>query len=129
MLALLAQPIVYSIYSTHFICICFGRCVFVDAGVTAVDLERKKKKEEMKAKESQDKSVAEHGELALITVEQPTQPKIQERVPLRPPMLQVWIDSFNAKNKEVQLQHELPLCTCRWFDWLLSNMPPPYLLL
>ena len=81
---------------THFIRICFGRCVFVDAGITAVDLERKKKKEEMKAKESQDKSVAEHGELALITVEQPTQPKIQERVPLRPPMLQVWIDSLNC---------------------------------
>lgn len=63
-------------------------CVFVDAGISALDLERKKKKEEMKAKESQTKAVVEHGELALITVET-AQPIVQERVPLRPPMLQV----------------------------------------
>lgn len=63
-------------------------CVFVDAGVSAVDLERKRKKEESKAKEAQTKSVAEHGELALITVDI-VQPAVQERVPLRPPMLQV----------------------------------------
>jgi hypothetical protein len=68
--------------------------VFVDAGITAIDLERKRKKEEMKAKETQAKSVAEHGELALITVDQPAQLKPPERIPLRPPMLQVWTYSF-----------------------------------
>ncbi|CAN6477268.1 unnamed protein product [Victoria cruziana] len=63
-------------------------CVFVDAGVTPLDLETKKRKEEQKIRESQARAVAEHGELALITVEAP-QTVVQERIPLRPPMLQV----------------------------------------
>ncbi|KAL3678157.1 hypothetical protein R1sor_021113 [Riccia sorocarpa] len=60
-------------------------CVFVDAGVSAVDLERKRRKEELKARS---KSIAEHGELALLTVDFP---KVSdaEKVQLRPPMLQV----------------------------------------
>ena len=62
----------------------------------------------MKAKESQAKSVAEHGELALITVEQPAQLKLQERVPLRPPMLQVWIDSFNC----LKPKNHVPALNC-----------------
>ncbi|KAG2599502.1 hypothetical protein PVAP13_5KG430200 [Panicum virgatum] len=46
-------------------------CVFVDAGVAAIDIETKKRKEEMKAREAQGRAVAEHGDLALITVEAP----------------------------------------------------------
>ncbi|CAI0628285.1 unnamed protein product [Linum tenue] len=63
-------------------------CVFVDAGVAAIDLETKKMKEEMKLREAQARAVAEHGELALIAVESP-QTSAQERTALRPPMLQV----------------------------------------
>ncbi|KAK1276991.1 hypothetical protein QJS04_geneDACA011030 [Acorus gramineus] len=63
-------------------------CVFVDAGVAPIDLEMKKKKEEMKAKEAQARVVAEHGELALIAVDGP-KVHTQERIALRPPMLQV----------------------------------------
>lgn len=65
-----------------------SRCVFVDAGVAAIDLETKRKKEEMKAREAQSRAFAEHGELALITVDNP-QVATNERIPLRPPMLQV----------------------------------------
>lgn len=67
----------------------FGiRCVFVDAGVAPIDLETRRMKEEMKLREAQARAVAEHGELALITVESP-QTAAQERIKLRPPMLQV----------------------------------------
>jgi len=65
-----------------------SRCVFVDAGVAPIDIETRKTKEEMKLKEVQARAIAEHGELALITVEGP-QSIAQERVSLRPPMLQV----------------------------------------
>lgn len=65
-----------------------SRCVFVDAGVAPIDIETKRMKEEMKMKEAQARAVAEHGELALITVEAP-QATTQERIALRPPMLQV----------------------------------------
>ncbi|KAK8453264.1 hypothetical protein SEVIR_5G255300v4 [Setaria viridis] len=63
-------------------------CVFVDAGVAAIDIETKKRKEEMKAREAQSQAVAEHGDLALITVEAP-QVTASEKISLRPPMLQV----------------------------------------
>ncbi|KAJ4843544.1 hypothetical protein Tsubulata_007960 [Turnera subulata] len=63
-------------------------CVFVDAGVAAIDLETRRMKEEMKMKEAQARAVAEHGELALITVDGP-QTTTQEKIKLRPPMLQV----------------------------------------
>lgn len=63
-------------------------CVFVDAGVAPVDIETKKRKEEMKAREAQSRAVAEHGELALIAVDGP-QTATNERITLRPPMLQV----------------------------------------
>nr|XP_009617827.1 uncharacterized protein LOC104110107 [Nicotiana tomentosiformis] len=63
-------------------------CVFVDAGVAPIDIETKRRREEMKLKEAQARAVAEHGELALIAVDnQQTNP--QERIALRPPMLQV----------------------------------------
>ncbi|XP_043701265.1 uncharacterized protein LOC122651793 [Telopea speciosissima] len=63
-------------------------CVFVDAGVAPIDIETKKRKEEMKVKDAQARAVAEHGELALITVD--GSKTIQnERISLRPPMLQV----------------------------------------
>ncbi|KAK2398185.1 Transducin/WD40 repeat superfamily protein [Trifolium repens] len=62
--------------------------VFVDAGVTQIDIETKKMKEEQKLREAQSRAVAEHGELALITVEGP-QSTTEERISLRPPMLQV----------------------------------------
>ncbi|KAF8390819.1 hypothetical protein HHK36_023118 [Tetracentron sinense] len=64
------------------------RCVFVDAGVAPIDIETKKRKEEMKLKEAQARAVVEHGELALITVDGP-QTVSNERISLRPPMLQV----------------------------------------
>ncbi|XP_062206368.1 uncharacterized protein LOC133908388 isoform X1 [Phragmites australis] len=63
-------------------------CVFVDAGVAAIDIETKRRKEEMKAREAQSRAVVEHGDLALITVEAP-QVTASEKVALRPPMLQV----------------------------------------
>ncbi|KAL3538413.1 hypothetical protein ACH5RR_001779 [Cinchona calisaya] len=63
-------------------------CVFVDAGVAPIDIETKRRKEEMRLKEAQAGAVAEHGELALITVDS-QQTNAQERVILRPPMLQV----------------------------------------
>ncbi|XVF69814.1 hypothetical protein PTKIN_Ptkin11bG0111600 [Pterospermum kingtungense] len=63
-------------------------CVFVDAGVAPIDIETRKMKEEMKLKEAQARAVAEHGDLALISVEGP-QTATQERITLRPPMLQV----------------------------------------
>ncbi|XP_027108109.2 uncharacterized protein [Coffea arabica] len=63
-------------------------CVFVDAGVAPIDIETKKRKEEMRLKEAQARAVAEHGELALITVDS-QQTTSQDRVKLRPPMLQV----------------------------------------
>jgi hypothetical protein len=64
------------------------RCVFVDAGVAPIDIETKKRKEEMKAREAQSHAAEQHGELALITVEKP-QITSSERISLRPPMLQV----------------------------------------
>ena len=69
------------------------RCVFVDAGVSEIDIETMKMKEEIKLKEAQARAVAEHGELALITVEGAQSAK-QERILLRPPMLQVDISCF-----------------------------------
>ncbi|CAN6854187.1 unnamed protein product [Brassica oleracea] len=63
-------------------------CVFVDAGVTEIDIETRKMKEEMKLKEAQARAVAEHGELALITVEG-SQSSKQEKISLRAPLLQV----------------------------------------
>jgi hypothetical protein len=63
---------------------CF-RCVFVDAGISAVDLERKKMKEEQKAHA---RASATMGELALLTVDAPQAPD-SERAALRPAMLQV----------------------------------------
>jgi hypothetical protein len=68
----------------------FSRCVYVDAGVAPIDIETKKRKEEMKAREAQGRAVAEHGDLALITVEAP-QVTASEKISLRPPMLQVCI--------------------------------------
>lgn len=63
-------------------------CVFVDAGIAPIDIETKRRKEEIRLKEVQSRAVAEHGDLALITVDsQQTAP--QERIALRPPMLQV----------------------------------------
>lgn len=69
------------------------RCVFVDAGVALIDLETKRKKEEQKLKEAQNTAFAEHGELALITVDNP-QKVANERISLRPPMLQVRMNCY-----------------------------------
>ncbi|KAJ7534091.1 hypothetical protein O6H91_13G079200 [Diphasiastrum complanatum] len=63
-------------------------CVFVDAGVSPIDVERKKRKEEEKVNQVQAKAIAEQGELALLTVNAPHAIN-EERVALRPPMLQV----------------------------------------
>ncbi|PIN25608.1 G-protein beta subunit-like protein (contains WD40 repeats) [Handroanthus impetiginosus] len=63
-------------------------CVFVDAGIAPIDIETKRRKEEMRLKEAQSRAVVEHGELALITVDS-QQASSQERIALRPPMLQV----------------------------------------
>lgn len=75
----------FLVFLTEYLC---SRCVFVDAGVAPIDLETKRRKEEMKAREAQSRAVAEHGELALITVDNP-QVAATERISLRPPMLQV----------------------------------------
>ena len=65
----------------------------MDAGVTEIDIETRKMKEEMKLKEAQARAVAEHGELALITVEG-SQSSKQEKISLRAPLLQVDISCF-----------------------------------
>ena len=75
-------------YSMPICCAVFFRCVFVDAGVAPIDIETRKMKEQMKLKEAQARAIAEHGDLALITVDGP-QSLAQERMSLRPPMLQV----------------------------------------
>ncbi|KNA14896.1 hypothetical protein SOVF_102910 [Spinacia oleracea] len=62
--------------------------VFVDAGIAPIDLETKRMKEELRLKEVQARAVAEHGELALISVDGP-KADTNERVSFRPPMLQV----------------------------------------
>ncbi|KAK4282655.1 hypothetical protein QN277_014005 [Acacia crassicarpa] len=62
--------------------------VFVDAGVAQTDLETRKMKEEQRMKEAQARAVAEHGVLALIAVDGP-KTTTEERISLRPPMLQV----------------------------------------
>ena len=62
----------------------------MDAGIAPIDVETKRRKEEMKLKEAQARAVVEHGELALIAVDSP-QTAAQERIALRPPMLQVFI--------------------------------------
>lgn len=72
-----------------------------------VDLETIKRKEEMKDKEAQSRAVAEHGELALITVDNP-QASTNERIPLRPPMLQVTVTIY----------------TLLWFSHLWHNFQP-----
>lgn len=41
----------------------------MDAGVAPIDIETKKRKEEMKLREAQARAVSEHGELALIAVD------------------------------------------------------------
>lgn len=63
-------------------------CVFVDGGIAPIDLETKRRKEEARLKEVQARAVSEHGDLALITVDT-QQAMPQERIALRPPMLQV----------------------------------------
>lgn len=60
----------------------------MDAGVSPIDLETKRMKEEQRQKEVQARAFAEHGELALISVEGP-KADTNERISLRPPMLQV----------------------------------------
>lgn len=64
----------------------------MDAGVAPIDIETKRRKEEMKQKDAQARAVSEHGELALIAVDTP-QKEAQERISLRPPMLQVYRSS------------------------------------
>ncbi|KAM7470155.1 hypothetical protein LguiA_008338 [Lonicera macranthoides] len=63
-------------------------CVFVDAGVAPIDIETRKRKEEIRQKEAQARAVADHGELALIAVEG-SQKDMHDRITLRRPMLQV----------------------------------------
>lgn len=60
----------------------------MDAGVAPIDIETRKRKEEMKLREAQEKALAGHGELALINVDGPQTAK-EEKITLRPPMLQV----------------------------------------
>nr|CAB3473760.1 unnamed protein product [Digitaria exilis] len=69
---LLAQP-EWTVWdqTVEYCAFAYQQCVFVDAGVAAIDIETKKRKEEMKAREAQGRAVAEHGDLALITVEAP----------------------------------------------------------
>ncbi|GJP41387.1 hypothetical protein CLOM_g1058, partial [Closterium sp. NIES-68] len=64
-------------------------CVFVDAGVSAIDLETRRRKAERKRRDEEAKVVAEKGELALLAMEPPKTDEAPERVQLRPPMLQV----------------------------------------
>ena len=67
----------------------------MDAGVAPIDLETKKKKEEEKLKEAQNAAFSQHGELALITVDN-SQEVTTEKVSLRPPMLQVIFISWTC---------------------------------
>eukprot|EP00897_Mesotaenium_endlicherianum_P007156 jgi/Mesen1/6469/ME000033S05753 len=72
-------------------------CLFVDAGVSEVDIERTRKKAEDKVRAAEAKAVAEKGELAVLTLEPPKVEAPPERIQLRPPMLQVVrLASFNS---------------------------------
>ncbi|KAG6555176.1 hypothetical protein Mapa_003215 [Marchantia paleacea] len=86
-------------------------CVFVDAGISAVDLERKRRKDEQKARFAQSRAVAEQGELALLTVDAPRASNA-EKVALRPPMLQVVrLASFQIGPsilKQLKVEGEVP---------------------
>ena len=62
----------------------------MDAGVAPIDIETKRRKQEMKQREAHARALAEHGDLALIAVDTP-QTAAQERISLRPPMLQVFL--------------------------------------
>eukprot|EP00271_Cylindrocystis_brebissonii_P014334 TRINITY_DN35657_c0_g1_i1.p1 TRINITY_DN35657_c0_g1~~TRINITY_DN35657_c0_g1_i1.p1 ORF type:complete len:1559 (+),score=320.88 TRINITY_DN35657_c0_g1_i1:569-5245(+) len=65
-------------------------CLFVDGGVSEVDLNRKRQLAEQAANEAVAKAVAEKGELAVLTLDTPKVAKVElEHVQLRPPMLQV----------------------------------------
>lgn len=64
-------------------------CVFVDAGVSEVDFERKREKVEKRRKDAEAKAVAERGELAILALEPPKAEAPVGRVQLRPAMLQV----------------------------------------
>ncbi|PPR97911.1 hypothetical protein GOBAR_AA22754 [Gossypium barbadense] len=92
-------------------------CVFVDAGIAPIDIATRKMKEEMKLKEAQARAVADHGELALISVEGP-QTATQERITLRPPMLQVIrpenglaAQTGSKSTEKVKISQKLPV----WF--------------
>lgn len=65
------------------------RCVFVDAGVSAIDVETRRRKAERKRREQEAKVVAEKGELALLAMPPESKEEPAEKVQLRPPMLQV----------------------------------------
>lgn len=64
----------------------------MDAGVAPIDIETRKRKEEIRQKEAQARAVADHGELALIAVEG-SQKDMHDRITLRRPMLQVSISA------------------------------------
>ncbi|MBA0825657.1 hypothetical protein Goarm_010586 [Gossypium armourianum] len=77
-------------------------CVFVDAGVAPIDIETRKRKEEMKLREAQARALAGHGELALINVDGPQTAK-EEKITLRPPMLQVLFLVVNGSEENLEL--------------------------
>lgn len=81
----------------------------MDAGVAQIDIETRKMKEEQKMKEAQARAVVEHGELALITVDGP-QTTTEERLSLRPPMLQVkkWFQLVSSMKMIANIQ--CPFC-------------------
>lgn len=64
------------------------RCVYVDAGVSAIDVETRRRKAARQRQAEEAKVVQEKGEMALLAME-PPKPEREERVQLRPPMLQV----------------------------------------
>ncbi|KAL8138698.1 hypothetical protein V2J09_004699 [Rumex salicifolius] len=99
----------------------YFRVVFVDAGVAPIDIETKKKNEEMKLKEQQARALAEDGELALIAVDGPKS-DANERISLRPPMLQ------NGGFQEIFARCEISIfSTCSFNSSFSDNAPsiPP----
>ena len=76
------------------------RCVFVDAGVSAIDVETRRRKAQRKRSEAEAKVVREKGELALLAMPAENKEEPAEKVQLRPPMLQVSTSSNQVAVRE-----------------------------
>ena len=72
----------------------------MDAGVSAIDVETRRRKAQRKRSEAEAKVVREKGELALLAMPAENKEEPAEKVQLRPPMLQVSTSSNQVAVRE-----------------------------